>query len=138
VIIPAIAVGHSCAETTFTALVRHELRWARTVRLINPKGFAGSIMTHAVPLALIGCLLPGFAHIAVAIFMVAAAARVWLLTRINRQFALRDPIWLVLPRDLLSFVVFVGALFATRVDWRGARFTVSSAGAIAPDQPVQD
>jgi ceramide glucosyltransferase len=131
--VPPLVVRHSCVENSPSALIRHELRWARTIRLINPGGFAGSIMTHAVPLSLIGCLLLGFTAAQDAIFAVALAARLWLAVHINARFRLSDPIWLVPARDLLSFAVFIGALFASRVEWRGARFRVSSAGALAQD-----
>ncbi|MDE2476904.1 MAG: glycosyltransferase, partial [Alphaproteobacteria bacterium] len=131
--VPPLIVSHSCAEMTARELFRHELRWARTIRLVNPSGFAGSIITHAIPLSLIGCLLLAFTPVSVGILAGAFAGRVWLAFHINARFGTGDPIWLVPVRDLLSFVVFIGALFAGRVDWRGARFHVSSAGAIAQD-----
>lgn len=131
--VPPLIVSHSCAEITAQELFRHELRWARTIRLVNPSGFAGSIITHAIPLSLIGCLLLVFTPVSAGILAGAFAARVWLAVHINARFGTGDPIWLVPVRDLLSFVVFIGALFAGRVDWRGARFHVSSAGAIAQD-----
>ncbi|HEX5281621.1 MAG TPA: bacteriohopanetetrol glucosamine biosynthesis glycosyltransferase HpnI [Micropepsaceae bacterium] len=131
--VPPLIVSHSCAEMTPGDVFRHELRWARTIRLVNPSGFAGSIVTHAIPLSLIGCLVLAFAPAALGVLAAAIAARVWLAIHINTRFGTADPIWLVPARDLLSFMVFIGALFAGRVDWRGARFQVSSAGAIAQD-----
>ncbi len=131
--VPPLMVAHSCSETTASALIRHELRWARTIRLINPPGFFGSIVTHALPMSLIGCLLLNFSAVPLAILAVSLAARLWLAVHINTRFSTRDAIWLVPVRDLLSFAVFFGALFASRVEWRGARFRVSSAGAMAQD-----
>lgn len=128
-----LIVSHSCAENTLHDLFRHELRWARTIRLVNPSGFAGSIVTHAIPLSLIGCVCLAFTPVSLAILAVAIAARMWLAIHINSRFGTGDPIWLVPARDLLSFVIFIRALFAGRVDWRGARFRVSSAGAMAQD-----
>ncbi len=131
--VPPLMVMHSCSEQTPAALIRHELRWARTIRLINPAGFAGSIVTHALPLSLIGWFLLNFAAVPAGILAAALAARLWLAVRINARFGTRDAIWLVPERDLLSFVIFIGALFASRVEWRGVRFRVSSAGAMAQD-----
>jgi len=133
VAVPPLIVSHSCAEVTGRELFRHELRWARTIRLVNPAGFAGSIVTHAIPLSLIGCVFLAFTPVSLAILAGAIATRVWLAIQINSRFGTGDPIWLVPARDLLSFVIFIRALFAGRVDWRGARFHVSSAGAIAQD-----
>jgi ceramide glucosyltransferase len=131
--VPPLMVMQSCSEQTPVALIRHELRWARTIRLINPAGFAGSIVTHALPLSLIGWFLLNFAAVPAGILAAAVAARLWLAVHVNARFGTRDAIWLVPVRDLLSFATFIGALFASRVEWRGARFRVSSAGAMAQD-----
>ena len=45
------------AEPGPAALFRHELRWARTIRLVAPLGFLGSVVTYPVPLALIAAAL---------------------------------------------------------------------------------
>lgn len=132
VAIPPMVVRHACGEDTAAEFFRHELRWARTIRLINPAGFGGTLFTHAIPLSLLGFLVPD-THAAGAVLLAAVASRVWLANRVNHWFRTRDPIWLVPVRDLVSFVVFIGALFGRRVEWRGARFRVSSAGAIAQD-----
>ena len=131
--VPPMTVTHWCSERSAPELIRHELRWARTIRAVSPAGFAASIVTHGVPLGLIGCVLLGFSPIGVAAFILPLAARMALATGMNARFGTSDPIWLVPLRDLLSFMVFLGALFTTRVDWRGARFRVSSAGALAQD-----
>ena len=46
-------VATSVSEKSLKCLWQHELRWARTVRLMAPVGFAGSIVTHTVALALL-------------------------------------------------------------------------------------
>ena len=51
--IPPLLVAHVCAESTWRAMWRHELRWARTVRGIDPVGYGGSIVTHPLVWALI-------------------------------------------------------------------------------------
>src|SRR3984957_8840629 len=38
-------------EPDFGSLFRHELRWARTIRYTAPAGYAGTAITHPVPLA---------------------------------------------------------------------------------------
>jgi len=131
--VPPMAVRHSCSERSFAELIRHELRWARTIRLVNPLGFIGTVFTHAIPLSLLAVFLLDFAPTAIAVVGLATASRLWLASRINAWFGTRDPIWLVPARDLLSFVVYLGALFTRRVEWRGARFHVSSAGAMAQE-----
>src|SRR3984957_15195067 len=40
--IPAMGVGHTAAEASVMDLLRHELRWTRTIRMVNPAGYLGS------------------------------------------------------------------------------------------------
>ena len=38
VAIPSMVLAHACSEQNAAGLLRHELRWARTVRAVNPPG----------------------------------------------------------------------------------------------------
>ena len=53
------AVGHVCGESSLVELWRHELRWALTIRTVDPLGYFGWGVTHAFPLALIAWALGG-------------------------------------------------------------------------------
>jgi ceramide glucosyltransferase len=133
VALPPLIVAHACTETSAAELFRHELRWARTIRGIDPLGFFGTILTHTVPLSLIGAILLAFSLPAALALAAALAARLWLKSRIDRVFGCRSRTWLIVFRDLLSFVVFIGALFTKNVEWRGVRYQVNSAGVLARD-----
>ncbi len=127
VALPPFAVAHDCADASFAELVGHELRWAVTVRMIDPLGHAGSILTHPLALALIGAALCGGASYALAAICLALAARAGLKWRLDRAVGRSSGPWrLLIARDLLTFAVFVGSFFARAVYWRGARFGVSS------------
>jgi ceramide glucosyltransferase len=54
VAIPSIVLAHSCSEQSAAELLRHELRWARTVRAVTPSGYAGSVVTYPLPFAVVG------------------------------------------------------------------------------------
>ena len=54
---PPFAVAHICTEASARDFWRHELRWARTIKSIDPLGYAGSILAHPLPWALIAALL---------------------------------------------------------------------------------
>src|SRR5271163_699174 len=60
VVLPTMLVGHSFEEKSLREVMRHELRWARTIFTIDPVGYVGSGVTHALPLSLIGAALRGF------------------------------------------------------------------------------
>jgi ceramide glucosyltransferase len=103
------------------------------VRMIDPAGHLGSVVTHALAWALIGTALLAGAPIAWAAVALALAARLWLKLRIDRAAgASSGPIWLMPLRDIMSFMIFFGSLFARAVYWRGERFRVSSGRTMSP------
>jgi ceramide glucosyltransferase len=113
-------------------MFRHELRWMRTIRLVNPWGHLGSIITYALPLALIGAILRDFNAPALSVLGLALAARAFLKLRIDAVFGTdAGPLWLMPLRDLLSFAVFVTSQFGETVHWRGSRFTIAPSGALS-------
>ena len=129
--IPALGVSHTARETSPGGIMRQELRWTRTIRMINPGGHLGSIVTHAFAFALISAILLDFAPISLGLLGLTLAARLFLKYRIDAIFGARSGSpWLLPVRDLLSFVVFVLSLFGETVHWQGSRFEMGPAGAM--------
>ena len=137
-VVPPFLVTHRCAESTLGELWRHEVRWAKTVRDLDPFGYMGSIVTHPFPLAVIGCVLIAFRlpdplFLGLPVVFFALCSRLWLKSRVDRVVgATSGPWWLMPQRDMLSLAVFVGAHLARRVEWRGARFHVGRGGELTP------
>lgn len=126
-------VEHRSQEATLGELWRHEVRWSRTVRDIAGAGHAGSIVTHPLPLALLGASLLGFAWPGCLVLAAAFLARLWLKSRVDDVAGVTTGAWWLIPaRDILSIAVFAGAWFTQRVDWRGASFHVGRDGALTP------
>lgn len=124
VAIPRMIVSHVCTERNAGDLVRHELRWARTIRSVDPAGFAGLAITHAVPLALLGLVFGGLTPAAL-IVLVALLCRYVLALELDHAFALRGGRLLLLPlRDLMSFAIFLASFFGRDIEWRGRRYGV--------------
>jgi ceramide glucosyltransferase len=133
VAIPPYFVDHGCSERSATELLRHELRWARTTRAVDPLGFSGSIITHPLPLALIAAALMGFDAYGIAMVVAALACRLVLQLQVDHTLGVRaDRWWLGPVRDLLAFGVHVASYFVTIVSWRGRRFRVHSDGTLVP------
>ncbi len=115
------AVTNMVHEPGLRALFLHELRWARTIRAVRPKSYAGIILTYPLPLALLyatvtrdrGRMLP----------VVALAALVRLALHREAQRTLgsrrRPPAWFIPLRDALGVAVWVIGLRGTNVRWRG-------------------
>lgn len=124
-------VETSVAEKNLKCLWRHELRWARTVRLMAPVGFAGSIVTHAVALSLIAALLCGFSLTSLGFLAMSCALRWASAGAIARTLRLPGAgLWLLPLRDLLSFAVFVGGFCGRNVSWRDQLFRIEPSGLI--------
>ena len=131
-VLPPFAVAHGCVEANLSQIIAHEMRWAVTVRGISPAGHVGSVVTHAIPCALIGTVLLGAPSYALAVLAAAIAARYWLVVSVDRAVGAESgAAWLLPLRDLVSFGVFTCSLFARSVDWRGERLKVSSKGELS-------
>jgi ceramide glucosyltransferase len=128
------AVGHVCAESSFVELWRHELRWALTIRTVDPLGYLGWAVTHAFPLALIAWLLGG-GWPAMGLAVAALVCRAVLIFATERGYGLPlHPYWLIPVRDLLSFAVFVAGFVARDVSWRGHHYELMSEGILKSDR----
>ena len=131
VAIAPILVGHGCAETSFGELVRHELRWARTLRLLAPWGYAGLVLTHALPLAMIAAALGGFGATGWATIALALACRLSIPIQLRAlSFGGGASPWLSPIRDLLSFAVFLASFLPRPLSWRGSRYVLRSDGTL--------
>lgn len=131
VIVSDLLVEHGCTEASARELLAHELRWARTIRGIDPAGFFGSAATHAVVWGLIAVALLKGAPVAMAALAFAILARLWMARRMANVSGSRGWRWWLLPvRDILSFAVYLGSFFVRVVEWRGARYRVDPRGGL--------
>jgi ceramide glucosyltransferase len=124
--IPPFALAHMCTPASAGELWRQELRWARTIRSIDPAGYAGSIVAHPLPLALIAIVLGAGSNAllaAIGLAVAAVACRMALLRQVEQAYDLPpQPYWLVPARDLLSFALFVVSFLGRDVHWKGRRY----------------
>jgi ceramide glucosyltransferase len=134
VVVAPVVPAHATAEPGPAALLRHELRWARTVRLLDPGGYAGLVLTHPLPFGLLAAaLVPGWGLAALG---AAAAARLAVAVAADR--ALLGRRWpapgrlALLPlRDALSFGIWAAGLARGTVVWQGRRYRMDRDGRMA-------
>jgi ceramide glucosyltransferase len=136
--IPPFAIAHMCTQASPRAFWRHELRWARTIKSIDPIGYAGSVVAHPLPWGLIAAALgAGSAAFlpAVAIAVASMVCRVALLRQVEQVYALPpQAYWLVPARDLLSFIFFVVSFLGRDVSWKGHRYRMVAGGSWVVDR----
>jgi ceramide glucosyltransferase len=129
-----VVLSPPLVDTTMTdadlpSLVAHELRWSRTIRMITPTGFAASVITQPLALALIATIALGFPSAMLAVLAVAVVSRLAMVRVVDRALALPPtPLWLVPLRDMLSFVVFIASFLSNRVAWRDSKFRIAADG----------
>ena len=128
------AVGHVCAESSAAELWQHELRWATTIRSVDPVGYLGWSVAHAFPLAAIALGIGG-GWPALSLAAAALACRAALLWSVQRAYDLpAHPYWLIPLRDLWSFAVFAAGFVARGVRWKDNRYRLMSQGALMPER----
>ena len=133
VVVAPHVVSHRCTESDARQMVQHELRWARTIRSIDPAGFAGTLVTYPIPLALVAGVLRGFDRWSFAALVAACICRAALQWQVDRTARTDHPARvlryaMMVPRDGVSLAVFLCSLFMNTVVWRGRRFRVAADG----------
>ena len=121
-------------EPTLDLLVRHEVRWMRTLRVQRTRSFRLIFFGFSLPLAVLGMLLcvagsmPSM--LAWILFGVTVFARLALhfSHRLRGERPLFSDFWLVPARDLLLCWVWCRTFFTSRITWRGGEFDVDAHG----------
>jgi ceramide glucosyltransferase len=128
-VIPATTVP----EANFKALLRHELRWARTIRALVPIPYAASVLQISLFWAALTVAASGGAWAAWGLFLGVLVARYGLARRIDAALGLAKAgdAWLFVVRDVVSAMIYVASFCGNRVDWRGQTMT-ADAGKTAP------
>ena len=116
---------------------KHQLRWARTIRVCQPAPYFFSLLSNAtfwpllwltaslvstgawgVPLAAIGCGL----------------IRIVLAQNLQRRFVPSgeklSPPWLVPVKDLLQVAIWAGAFLGNTIEWRGQKMRLRRDGTL--------
>jgi ceramide glucosyltransferase len=118
------------SDSRFPSLLRRELRWSRTYRIVRPASYRFSTLTDTTALALIALLVSGGSSFAFALFGATLLVRFGTHAAVRRRFHPSGPdrTWLVPFQDLLFFAIRVGSFLGRRVEWRGEEFVVLSSG----------
>jgi len=131
-----VVVENIIEETGLRSLILHELRWARTIRSVEPLGFLSTFLTDMIPLSLILTILSVIAGqdwvwIAAPLAL-AIIIRVALHISTKTSFISKHPVsfWVIPIRDLLSFFVRLLCYTGRTVNWRNSELSVGKGGKI--------
>jgi len=127
------AVGHAHGEGSLIELWRQDMRWARTIRSLDPLGYLGLAVSFPLAWALLAMIAGDYDPAGVLLIFAALLCRLTLQSEVDHRFTGRShAIWLSPVRDLLSFAIFVASYIPGRVHWRGHDFALAEGGAMTP------
>jgi ceramide glucosyltransferase len=119
-------------EADLGDLVRHELRWLRTIRTVQPLGFTLGAITFGFPVAVAGTVLAAGSMTTLAMAAITATARLMINSPPRRSCSLPGQLWLVALNDLLGLVLWCWSFATRRVHWRDGRYHIARDGSIHP------
>jgi ceramide glucosyltransferase len=115
---------------------RHQLRWARTIRICQPVPFFFSILSNPLPWPVVlCCVYPRLTSFAALIGIVIVRQITAYLT--YRKMAGRPTFFFpayVLLKDLLHLPLWAAAFLGQTVEWRGDIFRIERGGKLIPRQ----
>ena len=128
-VLSTYTVETSLADATWIGIWRHQLRWARTIRLTKGAGHVGLPITHAGLWALIAiaCGAWLFAAILLAARIISALSVGWfvLRSRVVARYFWLAPLW-----DVYSFVIWLASYASRKVRWRDQHLLIDRGGRI--------
>jgi ceramide glucosyltransferase len=107
---------------------RHQLRWNLSIRYSRPWGHLGLIFTQILVWSFLAALLTQsllgeFAFLIVYVLLRREMA-ITAGARGMQDWLVRQKMWMLGPRDLLAFAVWVVSFFPQPIHWRDRRFYV--------------
>lgn len=127
-VLSEVEVQTCVQETGPGELLRHELRWLRTIRTVRPLGYALACATLGLPAVVLGCLLAGGSGTTLAMVATTAVARLMINSAPRKPCSPLAQLWLVALSDLLVFALWCWSFTTRHVHWRQARYRVARDG----------
>jgi ceramide glucosyltransferase len=119
-------------EPDLRALLQHELRWLRTIRTVQPLGYALAVVTLGWPIAALGALVAGGSGMTLALLAGAVIARLMVSSAPRRARSLLKQLALVALNDLIMLSLWVWSFANDRIRWREGYFRVARDGTLQP------
>lgn len=116
---------------------KHQLRWARTIRVCQPLPYFFSILSNAT---LWPVLWVAVSRTQEALVFTAVCLLVRIATALHQQKMLGqarvrvENSGVVILKDLLQFALWLLAFLGNRIEWRGERMRLRSDGTLVPER----
>ena len=128
VVLSREAVWTMYPAQTASSVWNHQLRWARTIRLLRPWSYVGLLLTQGLPWAVLAALVAPARWMTVSYLVAYAVLRLTMAWTVGvwgvRDDVLRKKIWLVPLRDAFYFVVWLASFGSNRITWGSDEYVV--------------
>ena len=106
----------------------HQVRWARTVRVVRPFSYLGLLVTQGLPWAIVAALVTPTATVGAAYllsYLILRLTVAWVVGAwgIGDEVVGRK-LWLVPFRDAVHFLVWLAGFTSNRVNWGGVEYDI--------------
>ena len=106
----------------------HQVRWARTVRVVRPFSYLGLLVTQGLPWAMVAALVTPTATVGAAYllsYLILRLTVAWVVGAwgIGDEVVGRK-LWLVPFRDAVHFLVWLAGFTSNRVNWGGVEYDI--------------
>lgn len=134
-----IVVENDSNEDSYKSLFLHELRWARTLKAVEPLGYLGTFLTDTLIIssitALFALLFTQHTLLPASILGITITARILLHLQVKSALGLngRGSLFLIPVRDTISFIIRIVSFTGNSVEWRNHTFSVDDDGLIHED-----
>jgi len=117
---------------SWTRLVQHQIRWARTYRTVRPGGYFASILTHGMLWAVLAAIYYAFSPASLAVVTGMIGLRLWCAAELCLRHLgtdnTRAQLLLVPIKDLFVSVVWLVSFLGNKIKWSGHDFRVLLGG----------
>ncbi len=117
---------------------KHQVRWARTIRICEPAPYFFSVLSNATlwpVLWLLAALVAGLGAYVAPVAGCFLAVRIFMVRDLEQRFTPGPrgglPLWLAPVKDGLQAGLWLAAFLGGTVEWRGRRMTVRRDGTLA-------
>jgi len=126
---PPLLLVHAAIHPSLGHVWRQHLRWAVTIRGVQPVLHVASGVVYAVPFSVL--VVPFLPLPGLVLLVLAMVPRVAIAASVNRIARRKTaPFWMVPVADCIDFAVWAASLAARTIHWRGSRLKMTSDGRI--------
>lgn len=125
-----------CVEpaSSWSRMLSHQLRWARTIRVCQPVPYFFSLIGNATLwpfLWMCAAWSATIATIAALFFLLRSAIAMDLQKRLTGESVGMRHAWVIPLRDLMGAAIWLASFTGSRVKWRGVTYQVNSDGKLS-------